>query len=456
MQTVLVHTRRPWTLLRELGPKATAALPAHDRRRRSSPPCSPRSSGCCWSSGSSSSRTGSRRCSPGRSTTPPRSASWPGNFLLVFLSLGAAVSRGHDDLAPHALLIPCYWAADERRDLHGARRAVLPPAPLAQDRARPAPGGGADMSVSRATRRRPRPRTAAAPSRAHRRRRRHLRARLRRRSSRSACGWPRGASAGATRCLPLGERAVRPAQRRSEARGHRLRLDAAARAAQRASGRRSIRSGRTSSRAASRPRSPRAACGGATAAMLLHHGAAAGAAEPDRLGLRAARVGQPDAVPVRGQRDGGGRRRAVPDRRRVLPHAVLALRRALWVAAAGVALALGVASEYQAVPYGAAAVRRARGRDPVELGGAPVGAAGARRARSRGSGCCCSCPPIFVGLLWIGANAVIMGDPLVFMYGAYGYASYQGDAFTADSPSVATGDLAGGARRWSASASGRS
>jgi hypothetical protein len=33
-----------------------------------------------------------------------------GNFALVFLSLGAAVSRGHDDLAPHALLMPCYWA----------------------------------------------------------------------------------------------------------------------------------------------------------------------------------------------------------------------------------------------------------------------------------------------------------------------------------------------------------
>jgi glycosyltransferase XagB len=33
-----------------------------------------------------------------------------GNFLLVFLSLCAAVARGHDDLAPHALLTPFYWA----------------------------------------------------------------------------------------------------------------------------------------------------------------------------------------------------------------------------------------------------------------------------------------------------------------------------------------------------------
>jgi hypothetical protein len=32
-----------------------------------------------------------------------------GNFLLIFLSLCAAVARGHDDLAPHALLTPLYW-----------------------------------------------------------------------------------------------------------------------------------------------------------------------------------------------------------------------------------------------------------------------------------------------------------------------------------------------------------
>ena len=32
-----------------------------------------------------------------------------GNFLLVLLSLWAAVGRGHDDLSPHVLLTPCYW-----------------------------------------------------------------------------------------------------------------------------------------------------------------------------------------------------------------------------------------------------------------------------------------------------------------------------------------------------------
>ena len=39
-------------------------------------------------------------------------------------------------------------------------------------------------------------------------------------------------------------------------------------------------------------------------------------------------------------------------------------------------------------------------------------------------------PSIFVAILWIGANAVIMGDPLFFVNGAYGYSSYQADAFT--------------------------
>ena len=32
-----------------------------------------------------------------------------GNFALVLLGLAAAVSRGHDDLARYALLMPLYW-----------------------------------------------------------------------------------------------------------------------------------------------------------------------------------------------------------------------------------------------------------------------------------------------------------------------------------------------------------
>ena len=103
-----------------------------------------------------------------------------------------------------------------------------------------------------------------------------------------------------------------------------------------------------------------------------------------------------------------------------------------WVAAAGVALALAVASLYEAVPFGAAVfVAMAAGiLWSVEARpSAPLG-----RARAiEGLGMLLLVPSIFVGLLWIGANAVIMGDPLFFINGAYGYSSYQGDAFTSDS-----------------------
>ena len=96
-----------------------------------------------------------------------------------------------------------------------------------------------------------------------------------------------------------------------------------------------------------------------------------------------------------------------------------------WIAAAGVALALAVASLYEAVPFGAAVFAALAAGilwSSEARPSAPLGAAG----RSRDSACCCSCPPMFVGLLWIGANAVIMGDPLFFLNGAYGYSSYPG------------------------------
>ena len=96
----------------------------------------------------------------------------------------------------------------------------------------------------------------------------------------------------------------------------------------------------------------------------------------------------------------------------------------LWVAAAGAALALGLASVYQAVPYGAAVF--------VALVGGVLWSSEARvwapqgRARAiEGLGLLLLVPPVFVGLLWIGANAVIMGDPLDFMYGSYGYGTFQ-------------------------------
>jgi hypothetical protein len=112
-----------------------------------------------------------------------------------------------------------------------------------------------------------------------------------------------------------------------------------------------------------------------------------------------------------------------------------------WIAASGVALALAVAALYEAVPYGAAVflaltagiLWSSEARQSNPLG----------RGRSvEGLGLLLLVPPVFVGLLWVGANAVIMGDPLFFLNGAYGYSTYKGEAFTGSAPSVA-GDLAG-------------
>ena len=113
-----------------------------------------------------------------------------------------------------------------------------------------------------------------------------------------------------------------------------------------------------------------------------------------------------------------------------------------WIAAAGVALALSVASLYEAVPYGAAVfaalaagILWSSERRPSE----PQG----RGRAIEGLGLVLLIPPIFVGLLWIGANAVIMSDPLFFLNGAYGYSSYQADAFTS-SGAQAEGHARGG------------
>ena len=115
----------------------------------------------------------------------------------------------------------------------------------------------------------------------------------------------------------------------------------------------------------------------------------------------------------------------------------------VWIAAAGVALGLAVASEYPAVPYGAAVCRRARRRNPLE----PRRRVSRRRwggpARSKGWACCSSCPPVFVGLLWLGFNAVIMGDPLDFMYGDYGYGTFQRSADPDGPVAYVTGDPVG-------------
>jgi hypothetical protein len=52
-------------------------------------------------------------------------------------------------------------------------------------------------------------------------------------------------------------------------------------------------------------------------------------------------------------------------------------------------------------------------------------------------------PPVFVGLLWIGANAVIMGDPLDFMNGDYGYGSFQSSTASSGAVLYVTGDVLG-------------
>lgn len=112
--------------------------------------------------------------------------------------------------------------------------------------------------------------------------------------------------------------------------------------------------------------------------------------------------------------------------------------RRLWIAAAGVALALGVATLYQGVAYGAAVW--------VALIGGLLWSSEARasipqgRARAiEGLGLLLLVPPTFVALLWIGENAVIMGDPLEFMHGPW---SNLGRA-AVGGPPVVSGDVVG-------------
>src|SRR3954454_3160669 len=112
-----------------------------------------------------------------------------------------------------------------------------------------------------------------------------------------------------------------------------------------------------------------------------------------------------------------------------------------WIAAAGVALALGFASSYQTIPSGAALFAALVGGIlwPSEARpSAPLG-----RARAiQGLGIVLLVPSVFVGALWVGANAVIMKDPLYFARGDYGYSSYASGPYLAGAPDV-TGDAVG-------------
>ena len=108
MQTVLVHTRRPWTLVRELGPKATAGFLLTLGGTFATALLAPvfwllLLLWCFFQP------DWIAALFPGPIYYAASICLVAGNFALVFLSLGAAVGRGHDDLAPYALLTPCYW-----------------------------------------------------------------------------------------------------------------------------------------------------------------------------------------------------------------------------------------------------------------------------------------------------------------------------------------------------------
>jgi glycosyltransferase XagB len=109
MQTVLVHTRRPWRLLRELGVKGTTVFLLTIGGAFVTALLAP----VFWILlllWGFFQPEWIAALFPGPVYYAASVSLVAGNFALVFLSLGAAVSRGHDDLAPHALLVPCYWA----------------------------------------------------------------------------------------------------------------------------------------------------------------------------------------------------------------------------------------------------------------------------------------------------------------------------------------------------------
>jgi cellulose synthase/poly-beta-1,6-N-acetylglucosamine synthase-like glycosyltransferase len=109
MQTALVHTRRPVKLVRELGPKATVFFLLTVGGAVLTALLAP----IFWLlllSWVWVQPGWVAAMFPGPIYYAASVSLLLGNFLLVFLSLCAAVTRGHDDLAPHALLTPLYWA----------------------------------------------------------------------------------------------------------------------------------------------------------------------------------------------------------------------------------------------------------------------------------------------------------------------------------------------------------
>jgi glycosyltransferase XagB len=108
MQTVLVHTRRPGKLVRELGLKASIGF----LLTLGSPVVSALLSPIFWTLLALwvvATPNWVAAMFPGPIYYLAALSLLIGNFFLVFLSLCAAVGRGHDDLAPYALLMPAYW-----------------------------------------------------------------------------------------------------------------------------------------------------------------------------------------------------------------------------------------------------------------------------------------------------------------------------------------------------------
>ena len=89
-----------------------------------------------------------------------------------------------------------------------------------------------------------------------------------------------------------------------------------------------------------------------------------------------------------------------------------------YVAAASVALALGFASLYQAVPFGGAVFAAMTLGIFLKSETAPSIPQGRWRA-VEGLGILFLVPSAYVGLLWVGANWTIMGDPLFFAHSQY-------------------------------------
>ena len=108
MQTVLVHTREPVELYRDLGPKRVLAFALTVGATIATALISPLfwvltllwvAAQPAWIA----------EAFPAPIYYPGLVMLVLGNFLLVMLTLWAAVGRGTDDLAPHALLMPLYW-----------------------------------------------------------------------------------------------------------------------------------------------------------------------------------------------------------------------------------------------------------------------------------------------------------------------------------------------------------